>query len=622
MPAPALKYDVTIRQQPLHARISAMKISDRRPVDPPIIVQLHVTSADLQAQGRSAAAATNVAPRTTLTRSPSNMHPHLTNPYYFMYAALVTPQNETEVKCDGGKPSTSGALVSSVRVLKDHPNSDDDAAFFIFPDICVRLEGSWRFKLTLFVIDSDRVKNSTRACKAISTPLTRALAAQGVKLRIRKEVRASDKAPSSSATPSTAPAIPLSLPSGQGMKTEHTETPSPLHTLSRDSVMLPRLGLWQPQGSAQAQAQAQMDELDRARFFVDVERSGDVDVDLGRSPPKRRRTLTALTGPSSSYSASMPGSPTEIRMEGTGAGRMGVPHTPLQLPQPMSFDVGLGMVHQPPQYQQHNTSLNSQAHFRRSSYGGISLSGGNVSFGSLPAPPPPRPQWITQSQPQPPASRLPPPGPSFDFLPSPYVGGGGKGSSDEEFELHDDDEFSLSPESLADKDASGSWQEHLLRPSHPSPKSAYAGGGGEHRRTGSEGSIYAAMPVSVFPAGSPVHSGSGNSEDDLEFDLDPTGSGGGGGGVGTPSGSSGYESYSSSSPVRDALPTLPSLGNFTMTMPLPGNSFWPAGSSGTYTRPDNASAYPRSVAGSASTTGVWPGVSRPTAGPIFGGHAY
>jgi hypothetical protein len=54
---------------------------------------------------------------------------------------------------DGGSPSTSGALVSSIRVLKDHPNTDQDAAFFIFPNICVRLEGSWRFKLSLFVID-------------------------------------------------------------------------------------------------------------------------------------------------------------------------------------------------------------------------------------------------------------------------------------------------------------------------------------------------------------------------------------------------------------------------------------------------------------------------------------
>ncbi|KAJ7141173.1 velvet factor, partial [Mycena epipterygia] len=181
----SLEYDVTIRQQPLHARISAMKVSDRRPVDPPIIVQLAVRDH-----------------RDTGSPTKPSRHSHLTNPYYFMYAALVDATTDTEVKFDG-RPSTSGALVSSIRVLKDHPNSDKDAAFFIFSDICVRLEGSWRFKLSLFVIDSDRVKSCATIYSApffvyqgkqypgvqVSTPLTRGLAAQGVKLRIRKEIR-------------------------------------------------------------------------------------------------------------------------------------------------------------------------------------------------------------------------------------------------------------------------------------------------------------------------------------------------------------------------------------------------------------------------------------------------
>ncbi|KAJ7902321.1 velvet factor-domain-containing protein [Mycena leptocephala] len=189
-----LKYDVTIRQQPQHARISAMKISDRRPVDPPIIVQLSVTDPG-----------TLVHPIRRPPGIPITRHSHLTNPYYFMYAALVEAHNDTEVKyvCDGGSPSTSGALVSSIRVLKDHPNTDQDAAFFIFPNICVRLEGSWRFKLSLFVIDG-QVKLCATTFSApffvyqgkqypgvqASTPLTRALAAQGVKLRIRKDIRA------------------------------------------------------------------------------------------------------------------------------------------------------------------------------------------------------------------------------------------------------------------------------------------------------------------------------------------------------------------------------------------------------------------------------------------------
>ncbi|KAJ7646671.1 velvet factor-domain-containing protein [Roridomyces roridus] len=185
-----IKYDVNVRQQPLHARISAMKISDRRPVDPPIVVQLFVT--DLRDDPLE-------------SKTSHRKSSHLTNPYFFMYAALVEAGSDNEVQfvADGGRPSTSGALVSSVRVLKDYPNSDQEAAFFIFPDICVRLEGSWRFKFTLFDIQDDKVRTCATTFSApffvypgkqypgvqISTPLTRALAAQGVRLRIRKEIR-------------------------------------------------------------------------------------------------------------------------------------------------------------------------------------------------------------------------------------------------------------------------------------------------------------------------------------------------------------------------------------------------------------------------------------------------
>ncbi|KAK7028553.1 velvet domain-containing protein [Favolaschia claudopus] len=193
-----LKYDVTIRQQPQHARISAMKVSaDRRPVDPPIIVQLSVS--DAREIGTSASPSSRTGSRGQAHLS------HLRNPYYFMYATLVESQNDNEVKyvAEGGSSSTAGALVASVRVLKDYPNADQDAAFFIFPNICVRLEGSWRFKLSLFVIEGDKVKLCATTYSSpfyvyqgkqypgvqVSTPLTRALAAQGVKLRIRKDIR-------------------------------------------------------------------------------------------------------------------------------------------------------------------------------------------------------------------------------------------------------------------------------------------------------------------------------------------------------------------------------------------------------------------------------------------------
>jgi hypothetical protein len=78
-----------------------------------------------------------------------------------------------------------------------------DAGFFVFPDLSVRTEGSYRLKLTLFEV----VGHTVQQCASIytkpfyvftakkfpgmeeSTPLSCALADQGIKIRIRKEVR-------------------------------------------------------------------------------------------------------------------------------------------------------------------------------------------------------------------------------------------------------------------------------------------------------------------------------------------------------------------------------------------------------------------------------------------------
>ncbi|KAJ7204271.1 velvet factor-domain-containing protein [Mycena rebaudengoi] len=165
-----------------------------------MVVQLSVRDLhDTPASGSSLHAASSDQPVDISTRS------HLTNPYYFMYVTLVEAHEDTEVNfvSDGPLRSTSGALVSSLHVLKDHPNSEADAAFFIFANICVRLQGNWRFKLNLFVLNGNTIK----PCKTIysvpflvytgkqypgvevSTPLTRALAVQGAKLRIRKTIR-------------------------------------------------------------------------------------------------------------------------------------------------------------------------------------------------------------------------------------------------------------------------------------------------------------------------------------------------------------------------------------------------------------------------------------------------
>ncbi|KAF0373780.1 velvet factor-domain-containing protein [Gigaspora margarita] len=127
----------------------------------------------------------------------------LQNPYFFMYASLVAPDTNEELHLlrDGKTRSTTGSVVSSLYHLKDVDNSD--AGFFVFPDLSVRMEGTYRLKLSLFEIVAREVFH----CKSIfsevfvvysakrfpgmeeSTFLSRSFADQGLKIRIRKEIR-------------------------------------------------------------------------------------------------------------------------------------------------------------------------------------------------------------------------------------------------------------------------------------------------------------------------------------------------------------------------------------------------------------------------------------------------
>jgi hypothetical protein len=53
---------------------------------------------------------------------------------------------------DGKTRCTTGSVVSSLYHLKDSENDNRDAGFFVFPDLSVRQEGSYRLKLSLFEV--------------------------------------------------------------------------------------------------------------------------------------------------------------------------------------------------------------------------------------------------------------------------------------------------------------------------------------------------------------------------------------------------------------------------------------------------------------------------------------
>ncbi|ORX44616.1 hypothetical protein DM01DRAFT_1386849 [Hesseltinella vesiculosa] len=178
-----IDFILALRQQPKQSRMCGIgEKADRRPIDPPPIVQLQVIDSSLPVMEAKS---------------------FLQNPYYFMYASLMASDFDEEVHLlrDGKTRSTTGSVVSSLYHLKDTDNTD--AGFFVFPDLSVRIEGRYRLKLSLFEIIGKEVYH----CKSIvsdqfvvysakkfpgmeeSTLLSRTFADQGLKIRIRKELR-------------------------------------------------------------------------------------------------------------------------------------------------------------------------------------------------------------------------------------------------------------------------------------------------------------------------------------------------------------------------------------------------------------------------------------------------
>ncbi|KAF9428046.1 hypothetical protein BGZ94_003492, partial [Podila epigama] len=115
---------------------------------PPPIVQLIVRS----------------PPSPTGTRSPFT--PYLNNPFYFMHASLVekdTPsstkvydapstkeKSASQLLSESRTKATTGSSVSSLYPLKDSENNGTESGFFVFPDLSVRMEGTYRLKFCLY----------------------------------------------------------------------------------------------------------------------------------------------------------------------------------------------------------------------------------------------------------------------------------------------------------------------------------------------------------------------------------------------------------------------------------------------------------------------------------------
>ncbi|KND88593.1 hypothetical protein TOPH_06745 [Tolypocladium ophioglossoides CBS 100239] len=171
---------LTLRQAPIHARVAIGKEKDRKPIDPPPIVQL----LDKRYDGKSGL---------------------YDSPYLFMTSSLV-PENYGESSKDQELPSNYlvGSHASSVHRLRDTENIE--GGFFVFGDLSVKREGRFRLRFTLYERDqhssmpsfyfvSELITNIFTVFPtklfpgmADSTPLTRTFSDQGVKVRLRKDL--------------------------------------------------------------------------------------------------------------------------------------------------------------------------------------------------------------------------------------------------------------------------------------------------------------------------------------------------------------------------------------------------------------------------------------------------
>ncbi|KAK4518003.1 uncharacterized protein ATC70_001352 [Mucor velutinosus] len=186
----ASAYTLLNRQQPIHARISTNNERDRRPIDPPPIVQMRLNNA-----------------------TPQQTDAFHQNSYFYMCANLAHPSDDNEIYTPTHN-ALSGQTVSSMYKLKDIDNHD--GAFFIFGDLSVKVEGSFRLKLSLFEITTTGavclqsiftgpfVVYPTKKFPGMldSTFLSRSFSDQGARIRIRKENRAQVSNSSSAAATS------------------------------------------------------------------------------------------------------------------------------------------------------------------------------------------------------------------------------------------------------------------------------------------------------------------------------------------------------------------------------------------------------------------------------------
>ncbi|KAF9167870.1 hypothetical protein BGX20_011465, partial [Mortierella sp. AD010] len=170
--------------QPQRAKVCGMKERDRRPIDPPPIIQIKLADP-------------------TSDRNKD----YLQSPYLFMCCNVVHADDPHGEIVAPAHRALAGTVVSSLNRLKDVDNSD--GGFFVFGDMSVRIEGRFCLRFTLFELIEGQVvhvmttlsnpmtvhTSKTFPGMSESTFLSRSFSDQGVRIRIRKDHHVKPKKP-------------------------------------------------------------------------------------------------------------------------------------------------------------------------------------------------------------------------------------------------------------------------------------------------------------------------------------------------------------------------------------------------------------------------------------------
>jgi hypothetical protein len=202
-----LWYQLTVLQQPERARACGAGTkanSDRRPVDPPPVVELRIKEGSSWEEGKEITFDYNAS--------------------FFLYASLEQHRKIApgRMQSQPNPPILTGVPASGMAYL-DRPAA---AGYFIFPDLSVRHEGQYRLSFSLFETTKEekdydlepadgnlptgvdwRMEIKTAPFDVFSakkfpglmesTPLSKEVADQGCRVRIRRDVRMRKRDPKS-----------------------------------------------------------------------------------------------------------------------------------------------------------------------------------------------------------------------------------------------------------------------------------------------------------------------------------------------------------------------------------------------------------------------------------------